>query len=139
MKLSAKVLDEPAEESAVRSLRSILPERTPSDYFEFLRKHDGAEFCFTDVDWVSDGYDSIRVFSVKEMIQMQKQDWLSSSLPKLLAIGTDSGGQFLAYDMRKSEPWPVVMYTPGSADALASTPVVDSISKLLTKYEDKRA
>lgn len=139
MKLSAKVLDEPAEESAVRSLRSILPESTPADYFEFLRQHDGAEFCFTDVDWIRDGYDSIRVFSVEEMIEMQKQDWLPQSLPKLLAIGTDSGGQFLAYDMRKSEPWPVVMYAPGSAEHLASILVVDSISQLLTKYEDKRA
>jgi len=137
MKVRAKVLTEPAEENALLALQCVLPEGMPADYFEFLRKHDGAEFCFTEVDWVRDGFDTIRIFSTDEMMEMQKQDWLSASLPQLLVIGTDSGGQFLAFDKRKSGNWPVVMYAPGSIERLTYTPVVDSISDLLTKYEER--
>jgi hypothetical protein len=51
-------------------------------------------------DWEREGYDSIRLFSVQEMLSMRKDDWISKSLPTMVVIGTDSGGQFLAYDTR---------------------------------------
>ena len=132
MKLAAKVLGSPAEEHTIRSLERLIPEGCPEDYISVLRLHNGAEFSFRDVDWHSDRFDSLRVFSAEEMIRLRNERWLPHALPTLLVIGTDSGGQFLAYDMRKPRPWPLVIFTPGCHESVAYTHLADSLSELIT-------
>src|SRR5215213_8150589 len=114
MKLATSHFASASDAEDLRSLQEALPADVPSDYFQFLASHDGAEFTFDDVDWEREGYDSILLFSVQEMLSMRKDDWISQSLPTLVVIGTDSGGQFLAYDTRAGVPWPLVMYCPGA-------------------------
>jgi hypothetical protein len=134
MKLAASHFAPASDAEALRSLQAALPADVPSDYFEFLACHDGAEFTFDDVDWERDGYDSIRPFSVQEMLRMRRDNWISEALPALVVIGSDSGGQFLAYDASAGAPWPLVMYCPGAVAAKARTPVAVSITDLRQRY-----
>jgi len=106
MKLATSHFASASDAEDLPSLQEALPADVPSDYFQFLAFHDGAEFTFADVDWEREGYDCIRLFSVQEMLSMRKDDWISKSLPTMVVIGTDSGGQFLAYDTRAGVPWP---------------------------------
>ena len=134
MKLSAKVLSPPAAEESVLELESLLPGDTPAEYVAFLRQHDGAEFCFTDIDWSRDGFDSLRLFSAREMLRTLRSDSCARALPSVLIIGTDSGGQCLAYDMRNRGQWPLVVYCPGCAHDIAYIHVAGSLSEVLTRY-----
>jgi hypothetical protein len=134
MKLAASHFAPASDAEALRSLQELLPAGVPSDYFQFLSSYDGVEFSFDDVDWEREGYDSIRLFSVQEMLRMRKDDWISEALPTLVVIGTDGGGQFLAYDTSAGGSWPLVMYCPGAVAAKASVVVAASVTDLMRMY-----
>jgi hypothetical protein len=134
MKLAAALFAQASDVQALRSLQSALPESVPADYFRLLASHDGLELTFDDVDWERDGYDAIRLFSVQEMLDMVKERWMVEEWPALVIVGSDSGGQFVAYDTSVEPPWPLVMYCPGAVVEKASVPLAASVTDLVEKW-----
>jgi hypothetical protein len=55
-------------------------------------------------------------------------------MPELLVIGGDGGGQWLAYDRRGTDSWPLVMYCPGAPEHLNFVPVAASVDDLFKRY-----
>src|SRR4051812_14355139 len=132
MKRAGTLLAPPASEAKLDTLRTLLPSNAPADYFEFLRRHDGGDIWPDEGAWSTLGFDYLRLNSADDVIEDQERGWFSD-VPELLVIGTDGGGQWLAFDRRRDGPWPLVMYCPGAPDHLNFLPVTGSVADLLTK------
>jgi len=126
MIVEGRNLNPPASADQIALLRKVLPTETPSDYFDFLARSDGAQVWFNENGPA--GFDCIRVFSVFRMLQLR--DALVELFPSLLVIGGDQGSQHLGYDLSGRAPWPIVMLLPGAgADKVAA-----SFTELMKRY-----
>jgi hypothetical protein len=117
MKLKDFYLNPPATPEAVHSLSQILPPGTPQDFFEFLRRTDGAEAA-PDPDWEADEPDCIRIDSVEALTELRST--FAERYPHLLVIGSDAATKLVAYDMARPSPWPIVIFD-SFTDEFAST------------------
>ena len=97
-------------------LKVILPPGIPADYLGFFESHDGAEICFDEVNWLEANFDCLRIDSVADMLDSKTRAALAEVFPDLFVIGSDGGGQVIAYDMTRQAPWPIVLHLPGSSE-----------------------
>jgi hypothetical protein len=133
MKVAGTLLGSPASDDLLAVLRRLLPSDVPRDYFDFLQRHNGGDFWPDQGAWDGLGFDYLRLDRAEEVSESQQRGTFSGS-PELLVIGTDGGGQWLAFDTRRGPPWPIVMYCPGAPEHLNFLPVADSIAELERKY-----
>ncbi len=110
-------LSPPATPEAVHALSQVLPPNTPRDFFEFLRRTDGAEAAL-DPDWEANEPDCIRIDSVESLTQLHST--FAERYPQLLVIGGDAATKLIAYDMTRPSPWPIVIFD-SFTDEFAST------------------
>lgn len=68
------------------------------------------------------------------MLNPETRASLSEVFPDLFAIGTDAGGQVLAYDMTRPHPWPIVMHLPGYTDATNRPTIAVSMHEFMKMY-----
>ncbi|WP_024619451.1 SMI1/KNR4 family protein [Pseudomonas kilonensis] len=107
-----------ASAEALEALRMAAPRHLPADYYQLLAFSDGGEcpcsappfnFCLDSADTASDA----------ELIAI-----LDRIAPSLFVFGSDGGGQLFAFDLRGSEPWPIVTFDgvdpDGSIEIVAS-------------------
>lgn len=96
----------------------------------------GVIFGLTMGGWAGLGFDYLAIDDVQLAMESQRRGVFSAS-PELVVIGSDGGGQWLAYDKRKPHPWPLVMYCPGAPNHSNYIPVARSLEELLLKYMPK--
>ncbi|WP_053180651.1 SMI1/KNR4 family protein [Pseudomonas kilonensis] len=100
-----------ASAEALEALRMAAPRHLPADYYQLLAFSDGGEcpcsappfnFCLDSADTASDA----------EQIAV-----LDRIAPSLFVFGSDGGEQLFAFDLRGSEPWPIVTFDGVDPDA----------------------
>ncbi|GEP44261.1 SMI1/KNR4 family protein [Brevifollis gellanilyticus] len=134
MKIVGTQTPPPASVEKRNALEAMLPPDLPADYLILFENYDGADIWFDDVDWSRDEFDYLRLDSVDEMLDVETRATLSETFPGLFVIGSDGGGQILAYDSTRPKPWPIVMHLPGYSK-LGSAPVVaSSMTELMQRY-----
>ncbi len=80
--------------------RALSIERFPEDYRTWLMTHNGLE------RWFGETY--LVLYSLENVITLTQAAEAQERLPGYVAIGSDGGGEALAFDFRKTPP-PVVM------------------------------
>jgi hypothetical protein len=113
-----------AEEAELVELESKLQGSLPQDYRELLKRSDGL------VEMMPDAY--IRLWSYEAVLTVHASDayGLDQSLPRLLLIGDDGGGELLGFDLRQS-PLRLVLVNAISASWSEAAYQADSLSRLL--------
>jgi hypothetical protein len=113
----------PASEDAIERLRQIAPGALPKEYIALLKYSNGGEgplalpplyFLFYEADHTS------------ELNQSADQREL---YPGILVFGSNGGLETIGFDMRESEPWPIVMY-----DAVAGTESAVTIAENMEDF-----
>jgi len=99
----------PAAPDAIARLARAAPAPLPAEYLDLLRATDGGEGALGLAPlWLV-------LWSADEVVR----HGMRSAWPGLLAIGTNGGGETIAFDVVPSGPWPVVSFDPrGSADSV---------------------
>jgi len=91
--LKDAVLNPPASEEAIRSAASALGISLPSDYAEFLRRHNGGGGFA--------GNNSVILFKAEELKPFNDAYQLSEYAPGLILFGSNGGGEGYAFDTRE--------------------------------------
>ncbi|MCW1246535.1 SMI1/KNR4 family protein [Pseudomonas sp. SAICEU22] len=113
-----------ASTEALEALRVAAPRHLPIDYYQLLAFSDGGEcscsahpfnFCLDSADTASD-VEQIAIFH--------------KIAPGLFVFGSDGGGQLFAFDLRGSEPWPIVTFDGVDLDGSIAT-VASSFTEFL--------
>lgn len=89
----------PADAASIQQFESESGLRLPEDYRQLLRHTDGGE------GFVGNAY--VILWRVGELLEMNRGYQVAEFAPGLLLIGSDGGGEALAFDMR-TEAKPVV-------------------------------
>ena len=92
-----------AAPEALETLRAIAPAGVPASYYSLLSFSDGGEgplpvqplyFC---------------LYSSAEVVRRQRgADFGQSEFDEVFIIGGNGGGEYIALDLRQSQPWPIV-------------------------------
>lgn len=115
-------MDEPTLASAEASLGVKLP----ADYRAIIKSSDGLEEVLPNAHVV--------LWSLEDAVDINARDayGLLESLPELLLIGSDGGGELLAFDLR-TEPAAVVLVHAVSSSWEEVSPQGSSLRDLLAK------
>ncbi|MDB5296562.1 MAG: hypothetical protein JWO31_2545 [Phycisphaerales bacterium] len=92
-----------ATEDAVDALRRAAPIELPSAYLNHLRQSNGGEGVLA----VEPGYAVL--WPAEEVIGSNRDIEVERWAPGLFAFGGNGGGELLAFDTRRGEPYAVVM------------------------------
>lgn len=97
----------------------------PADYRAIIKSSDGLE------EMLPNAY--LVLWPLEEVVAINDRDayGLLGSLPGLLLIGSDGGGELLAFDMR-TEPASVVLVNAVSASWAETSPQAESLPDLLS-------
>ena len=134
MKIAGIQTRPPAPTEKLKALEAIIPPGVPADYLNFFKRCDGADIWFDEVDWSRDEFDDLRLDSVDEMLDPTTRTALNKAFPELFVIGTDGGGQVLAYDKTRPAPWPIVIHLPGYTKPGTAPIVASSMTELVQSY-----
>ena len=113
-------LDEPTLASAEASLGVMFP----ADYRDIIKSSGGFEEMMPNAHLV--------LWSLEEVVDINGRDayGLLESLPGLFLVGSDGGGELLAFDLR-TEPAAVVLVNAVSSSWDDVSPQADSLRELL--------
>ena len=100
----------PAEPDSLNLLRVAAGVELPDDYLRFLAFSDGGEGPLG----VDPGY--IVIDPVNDVVAHKKNRTFEEFFPGFLVFGGNGGGELLAFDIRSSGPWPVVMIAMTNID-----------------------
>lgn len=112
------------DEQALASAEASVGAKFPADYRRIMKSSDGLE------EMLPSAY--VVLWSLQEVVEIHSGDayGLRESLPDLLLIGGDGGGELLAFDLR-FEPAPVVLINAVSTSWDEVSPQADSVASLL--------
>jgi hypothetical protein len=91
-----------ASETALNSLRTEAHSSLPSEYFALLAQSNGGEgplavspfnFC---------------LFSAEEATSLKADGTYGEFFPGFFMFGSSGGGEYIGFDLRATEPWPIV-------------------------------
>jgi len=116
--------NEPAQPDAIAQCISDLGIASlPLSYVEFLSLSNGGEGTLgVDPGW-------FQLWPCEELSEVQQLYHMTEELPGFLAIGSNGGGELLAFDTRNGEPWAVCMIpfiTMEVAEAIQIAPDFDT-------------
>ncbi len=94
---------DPASEVALERLQEKGPLRLPPEYIDQLAASDGGEGDLG----VQPGW--IVLWPADEVLAHNAGYSVSEFLPGFFGFGSNGGGELLAFDIRGSEPYPIVM------------------------------
>jgi hypothetical protein len=100
----------PASEEAVKELVEQSGLDLPEDYLSFLKFSNGGEGHIN----IQPGW--FRIWHAEEVIETNEDYELNEDLPGFFGFGSSGGGEMLAFDMRDTKPWPVVMIPFGALE-----------------------
>jgi hypothetical protein len=114
----------PIDESNLASAEASLGVKFSSDYRDIIKSSDGFEENLPNAHLV--------LWSLEEVVDINVRDayGLGESLPGLLLIGSDGGGELLAFDLR-TEPALVVLVNAVSSSWEDARYQADSLRSLL--------
>lgn len=114
------------DEAALASAETLLGVTFPSDYRDLIKSSDGAEELLPNAYLV--------LWPLEKTVGINGRDayGLLESLPGLLLIGSDGGGELLAFDMR-TEAATVVLVNAVSGSWDEVSPQANSLSDLLAR------
>lgn len=92
----------PATESIVAKLASESGYNLPEDYLTFLRQTNGGEGELG----VQPGW--FQIWNAEEVIEFGVEYEVPKYAPGFFAIGSNGGGEILAFDTRNGTPWTIV-------------------------------
>lgn len=98
----------------------------PDDYREWLLSTNGTEAWFGEV--------FLMLYSLDDVVAVTRAAEPDERLPKYVAIGSDGGGESLAFDFRSSPP-PVVMINHVSAGWHEGLPQAASFGAFMAQRE----
>ena len=94
----------PASEGGITNLGTWIGFELPSDYLDFLRFSNGGCGDIPVQPWCFDS-----LWSAEELADCNRDYEVANYCPGFFGIGSSGGGEMFAFDMRSSEPWPVVV------------------------------
>ncbi len=107
---------------------AVLGHRLPEDYAAFLRHQDGL------ADFVGEAY--LDLWTLPDVVARNADEDPWSSLrdghPGILVVGSDGGGEWVAYDMRRTPP-PVLLVNNLSSGWHEACWQADSVDDLLAR------
>jgi hypothetical protein len=113
---------EGANAESIKAAGDALNVRLPSDYVAFLSKFDGGE------GMIGEAY--VMFWGTGDLPEMNAAYQVAEYAPGLLLIGSDGGGEALAFDMRKTS-WPVVRVPFVGMDLSCVEPLAPSFNVFL--------
>jgi hypothetical protein len=122
------VLPDGADPAVVATLMEDAPVPLPPEYVGLLLAHDGGEGRLgREPGW-------FRLWPAGEVLRWNREYEILDGLPGFFAIGTNGGGEMLAFDCRREMPWPIVMVpliAPEPGDALIVAENFNEFARLL--------
>ena len=119
-------LQEPgASEAAIASLRTNAGCALPSEYLELLAYSNGGEGPLAASPF------NLCLFSAEEATKLKKEGTYDEFFPGFFMFGGSGGGEYIAFDLRAIEPWPVVAIDMTNIDLAES---VEFIAKTFNDF-----
>ncbi len=104
----------PATDADICQLMKSFDLDFPSSYLDFLKTMNGGEWCISHEE-----ASSLVLWSCKEVYELTDAYNVAEFASGLILIGSDGGGEAVAFDTRKStdpNKWPVVLVPFGDLD-----------------------
>ena len=92
-----------ATQEAIDALCRAAPIELPSEYLEQLRLSNGGEGDLA----VEQGW--IVFWSAEDVLENNKGYEVEQCVPGLFGLGSNGGGELVAFDTRQGQPYPIVM------------------------------
>jgi cell wall assembly regulator SMI1 len=89
-------VDAGATESAIEAAENRLRQRFPDDYRTFLRSENGL------TRWFGDVY--LSLYTIEQVVELNEIHGHLAHQPELIHIGSDGGGEAIAFDFRQNPP-----------------------------------
>jgi SMI1 / KNR4 family (SUKH-1) len=94
----------PASEEAIAELQRQVGFDLPEDYLDFLGFSNGGCGDLPVNPWCFDS-----LWTAEDMIECNRDYQVSIYCPGFFGIGSSGGGEMFAFDVRRAQPWPVVI------------------------------
>lgn len=117
-----------AEEAAIRELIAAAGVPLPPEYVEYLRITNGGEGDLA----VSPGW--FQIWPAEQVVELNSSYAVRENLPGFFGIGSNGGGDLLAFDARSEPPWPIttIPFIPmGEAEAEQVAPDFETFVHLM--------
>jgi hypothetical protein len=121
----------PATKDAISDLKRWAPVDLPKDYLDFLRVTDGGEGEFS----CYPGY--VRVWPAATVIDFNEGYEIQKWLPEFIGIGDNGGCDFVAFDMRSGDPFPLKAFLFSSMDLAYAISVAENFSEFIQSLKRK--
>lgn len=120
---------EGASSEAVNLLRSAAPVDLPESYYSLLCFSNGGEGPLAVQPlWIC-------LYAAEEVVQIERRGTFREFFANLFVIGGNGGGEAVAFDLRESEPYPIVAFDMTNINLLESVrtiaPSFDAILELI--------
>ncbi len=118
-------VDAGATESTIEAAENRLRQRFPEDYRTFLKSENGLE------KWFGDVY--LSLYTIEQVVELNEIHEHLVYQPELIHIGSDGGGEAIAFDFRQDPPTVILVN-------LASTDWSEAIlqAESFTEFMDQR-
>jgi hypothetical protein len=90
-----------ASEAEILAMAASAQVPLPPEYLDFFRHANGGEGDLA----VGPGW--FQLWPVEQVVDLNQAYGLKETLPGFFGIGSDGGGELLAFDTRAEPPWPV--------------------------------
>jgi len=113
----------PATETEIRALEHVLGARLPSEYVELLRLNNGGEgeLALSPL-W-------FQLFDVESVITRASDEFYKTEFPGIFFFGGNGGLESIGFDMRGTQPWPIV-----AIDCIAGLDSLVTISANISEF-----
>lgn len=109
---------EGASAAALQDLKSITEGKLPASYYDFLRCSNGGEGSLPVLPFNC-------CFDSAETVTVNVRDRsFEECFPGFVVFGGSGGGEFLAFDVRATPPWPIVAIDMCNSDLTESVELV---------------
>jgi hypothetical protein len=116
----------PAESRVLAGLREAVKVPLPSSYFDQLAISNGGEGDLAkEPGWIS-------FWRAEDVVELNAKYEVNEQLPGFFAFGSNGGGELLAFDARRGEPFPIVAVPFLPMDPQVSMRVAASFDELRT-------
>ena len=126
-------LEPGASQEALARLRAAAPAALPQKYFDLLHFANGGEwrlsaapfrFALSPAEWIAGIYEA----------DHWKPNANNAFLKGFVLIGTNGSGETVAFDIRGSEPWPVVLIDMDAEEDERVMPIAEDFDAFIDLF-----